>query len=667
MSLLTTLAASSAVAAVTLAGMDLGAQTPQPYLIKDFHLETASSYAGGFVQVAGTWYFSADDGFHGRELWKSNGTREGTALFKDLYPGSTEGHPERITPVGDRFFFIATGQPTSRDALWISDGTEPGTTRLRDVNFPEYLVAVGGSLFFSATDSQAGQELWASDGTPQGTRMVKDITPGIYPSFPKDMVDLGGTLLFTADVPGGRSIWRSDGTAAGTLPVGTSWTVTPRSGFTVMGGIAYFILGHPAGQIWRTDGTVGGTYLIKNFGSSCDLGGLGRFGSRLYFAGCDATGQELWSSDGTAAGTQRVKDINPGTGSSGRGGFFVEVAGTLFFLAQEPMAGTELWKTDGTEAGTQRVSDIRVGTESTSFGMLMRGGALLYFLANDGSHGWEPWRSDGTPEGTFLLADVMPGPGGSWLGGTLPPAIGPSSSGPGLFSLSEPSHGYEPWRSEGTSATTGLLKDVNHRNGSGSPVLLGVLNNRLYFSADDSETGRELWITDGTEAGTALLADLLPGSLSSSPCVPVQLPQALMLRANTPSAPGLWRVDANGPSLVRDLAYSAGGVLNDVGLLSVDRWESDYGIWRSDGSPQGTQLLAGGVDGSEMVPMGGAMYFGGGTSATGGELWRSDGTPGGTHLVTDLTPGSGGGVHAISAHQDVLYFKSWDETADTIC
>lgn len=59
---------------------------------------TPSSAPGKFVDVGGTMSFTADDGVHGRELWKSDGTRSGTVLVKDINPGARDactakGHP----------------------------------------------------------------------------------------------------------------------------------------------------------------------------------------------------------------------------------------------------------------------------------------------------------------------------------------------------------------------------------------------------------------------------------------------------------------------------------------------------------------------------------------------------------------------------------------------
>src|SRR5262249_34726783 len=150
----------------------------------------------------------------------------------DIHHFPNPGAPYEPTVVGGTLFFC-TGGPSDYQ-LWKTDGTGDGTVIVKDFSpgtSPFDLTNVNGTLFFGANDGTHGNELWKSDGTTAGTVMVKDIFPGSHGSFAKfetgsliriGMTNVNGTLFFVADGGSGYlnyELWKSDGTAAGTVLV----------------------------------------------------------------------------------------------------------------------------------------------------------------------------------------------------------------------------------------------------------------------------------------------------------------------------------------------------------------------------------------------------------------------------------------------------------------
>ncbi|WP_434387971.1 ELWxxDGT repeat protein [Melittangium boletus] len=171
------------------------------------------------------------------------------------------------------------------------------------------------------------------------------------------------------------------------------------------------------GGLWKSDGTEAGTVQVQT-----TPGGVWEVlpvGGRLFFNGADAaSGRELWVTDGTAASTRLVKDVTPGATGSGLANF-AALGDTLLFFRSVPGPGDEdpghyeLWRSDGTEAGTRLVVDLGADVSLTNFWRTV--GSTLFFSLRDPVHGTELWKTDGTPGGrgscgTSRRAPPTPGP-----------------------------------------------------------------------------------------------------------------------------------------------------------------------------------------------------------------------------------------------------------------
>ncbi|HYO67541.1 MAG TPA: ELWxxDGT repeat protein [Archangium sp.] len=195
-------------------------------LFKDIFPGPGSSSPVRLTRAGNGFFFAANDGLHGSELWKSDGTAEGTMLVADLAPGMASAFPTihpsqelpgRLTAAGGTVYFAADDGVHGTEP-WKSDGTAAGTVLLRDVLpgsensgagiLPFVPVGNQGAVAFTASDGVSGQELWTSDGTPEGTRRFADVYPGPASASPLQLTVSGSRLFFVAnDGEHGRELW----------------------------------------------------------------------------------------------------------------------------------------------------------------------------------------------------------------------------------------------------------------------------------------------------------------------------------------------------------------------------------------------------------------------------------------------------------------------------
>jgi ELWxxDGT repeat protein len=482
---------------------------PQLEILED---RTLLSPAVGFWEsssqyVNGVLYFTANDWSHGQELWKSDGTGNGTLMVADINPGMAGSWPQNLMDVNGTLFFTAEDGVHGRQ-LWKTDGTQAGTVMLTNFNPSSSVDSstefanVNSVLYFSTFNfvgsSGFGQqlynyELWKSDGTPSGTQMVAEIPESrvylglcnVWTPYSQQnlMTTVNGTLYFF--VPGDSStLWKSDGTTGGTtivarIPVDWYFTSVVTGDLVNVDGTLYFAhAGAGGGELWKSDGTPAGTVMVENFPSYEFVDNLLDANGTLIFS----VGSQLWRSDGTATGTVLLADTNPGLSLAGIMDFTL-LDGSLYFLTDAEGAAPQLWKSDGTPEGTSVLATIGpispqdiTGYYQSLPGNLTNVNGTLFLTGPDATSGENLWKSDGTSAGTILVQDVDTRLGSPWDGSWNQLNMGLSQfvDGGGILFFQAPdnflntqawSRGTELWKSDGTAAGTVPIADVNPVNG----------------------------------------------------------------------------------------------------------------------------------------------------------------------------------------------------------
>lgn len=507
------------------------------------------------------------------------------------------------------------------------------------------ILALGGSLALGEASPAAAV-----------VRLVKDI--GTVPH------GVGGPLCDRIETLGSLAVFRGDDGTTGLelfrtagVPATTALVREVVLGRQVSGG-AEGLLGTADGRvvfvgsrpesgvsIWASDGTSGGTTMLVDLAAddpdlrvawSESIAGQVLLATFRHESSTTPFRSQLWRTDGTAPGTVRLLDSS--TAAVAVDAFTAPaVLGELFFVARTP-AGSALWRTDGTSAGTVEVLPL---DSEGGLGPPYPLGARIAFLGGRTvSAKWTfgLWIVDPNG-GTLELVRAFDEPVGSW-----PVA----STGARLyFVASEPASGEELWVSDGTASGTLLPAEVSPGPASTSITYLTAADDRVFFRAFRSDLGFEPWTSDGTPGGTLLLGDLRPGPAGSMEDLCCSLGEA----------------GADGNAYFVPIGGGA--------LLRVDDGVHGVEPWSSDGTPDGTGLVADlspGSPGSQVRGCGrhaGDAVFLAAPAGASPELWASDGTAAGTRPITAVgRTVSSGSVADLSTANGRIWFSASDSILD---
>jgi len=300
--------------------------------------------------------------------------------------------------------------------------------------------------------------------------------------------------------------------------------------------------------------------IIPDSGGS-DPDGITVFEGKLYFAAYSENfGREFFEYDpaNPDVAPVLVADINPGAEGSDPGGLTVH-GGKLFFIASDGVLGRELYTYDSI-AGASLVADIRPGERGSNPSRFTEFDNRLFFRAHNGD-GLNLW-----------VYDVVAGDLSSITISATPVSFG---GGPDeltvlneklYFFADDGVHGVELWVYDSTSGAA-LAADIRVGSASSLPVGLNVMQDKLYFVADDGTTGNELWVYDQV-TGAQLVVDLNPGpaaGLRSTSNIAVLDDKLLFVGVDEAAGPELrvYNPDDGLVSLIADIVPGFGGSGDD--------------------------------------------------------------------------------------------------------
>jgi len=611
-----------------------------------------------YLTVAGnSLYF-----FAGGQLYKSDGTKEGTIAFldfaKDYFAYSILwmcGTNDKLLMAVDRYDPSVQGAAIR---FWVSDGTKQGTRSLNDDAYEPHLPVAGlnDRFYFAAhARSNTAFKLYAGTTEPgNGVQIKGDVSLIPYSPLVRNnnrlyflaYADKFTTGLYQYDmqVDTGIALVKHITTDSGCwisklMQSGSRLFFTASVYAATSGSYSY--------QLYTSDGSAQGTARLADMPSN--INNLSAAGGTVYFDGTDSLhGRELWKSDGTVAGTVLVKDIlsGPNPSNAGNGSAFAKVGNKVLFSAFGS-AGYELYASDGSAAGTVMVKDINQhASASAGITAITPYKNSLFFTARS-SDGLplNLWKSDGSNIGTVATGRFAPT---DYYSGIYPLLVKEDSIYSFGIDSSTGKTGF--FRLDANTLQAKLIKDFTGVNTS--LWWQKATGNLLYFVLYTNGVPGTwtLWRSDGTTAGTfALVSDVVHNNLyPDGKSSPVAVGNSLYFTTYTgiPSN-ALWRSDGTVAGTFKVTDNSGQPIINPGYITPfknklcfiADNYENVSVI--TDGKKVAEPLPGAYTRANYLVAAGDHLYFVAISNLEGRELWAADTALKIARLVKDIYPAYG--------------------------
>ena len=353
-----------------------------------------------------------------RTLWRTDGTSNGTyRLDPKIFEGAGSSFSSVVgssfLATSDRLYYttlnslyrfnILTEKSTLIKTFQLLEAPEELRIGLGDYELRILGNASGSEFYFQFGESLGGRkQLWISDGTNSGTSMLQSNINAIGAFGGKVIAcQSDGANLLVIDQFESKQIFtvntRGDNCS----------NVIGRSRSASIEGRYIFEIFDDSYGFFSTDLTPEGSFGLEPV-SIRRTWTLGVTNSKMIYAGSD---NGIYSTDGSALGAKKIATANAFVA---RGLFstvgsyaspIIPQANFQIFQTQTEGNNRELWKTDGTPDGTMKLKNLPQGHQANYIGI--EGLRRFFFvsdLTNNLVEGSVIWHSDGTTEGSYKLS-----------------------------------------------------------------------------------------------------------------------------------------------------------------------------------------------------------------------------------------------------------------------